>query len=302
MHKDIDFFIYSPKRAAVIVMAAIMACFSVGLNALDLVPFSGSQQIDQSNNEGDYIVALGPMRNINSRWRAEDERLVQGNVDRFVYELPRAHDLSEIMQTYYSQLQRFEATPLFVCQGHNCGSSASWANEHFSERRLYGLDQFQDLAVFQVIQEQEVTLVTIYGVTRGNQRSYLLVDLVKIDSSNVIDQIPTVKTVESILKGRRYLPLPLNTADGKYVLTDGYGTVIAQFLKSSPSTNIALVVSDHREKRLDKNIASSVEVAEALEVQLQEAGIADNRIEIHGLGNLLPGKENAVAAWVMSVR
>ncbi len=302
MYKSKVFFGHGFKNWAAVLTFFCALCSTLSVNALELVPFPGSNLVDESNNNGDYVVALGPMRNINSRWRAENEQLIQGEVSRIVYELPRTHDLSEVMQSYYAQLQRFDATPLFICQGHTCGSSASWANEHFEERRLYGLDQFQDLAVFQVIQEQEVTLATIYGVTRGNQRSYLLIDLVKIDSSRVIDQTPTVKTVESIIKGKRYLPLPINLVEGEFILTEGFGAVLGQFLKSSPSTNIALVVSDHRNDRLSQNIDNSTGIAESLYQQLQSAGIAANRIEVHGVGNLIPGKKNAVAAWVMSVR
>ncbi|GAB2196169.1 hypothetical protein MAH4_05270 [Sessilibacter sp. MAH4] len=274
----------------------------VCVNALELTNFRGATLVADQTSDGDYSVPLGPMRNINGNWQPESERLVQGVMSRSLLELPRNHSLTEVMQQYFSQLQRQDATPLYVCQGHTCGSSASWANEFFNDRRLYGLDQYQELLVFQQLDSEGATLATVYGVTRGNQRSYVLVDVVSVDFNSAINQEPDAKTVEVILKGQRYLSLPVQLQGGKWQMSDALTASITQTLKTSPSLKLALVVVDHRDEKLATNLAKSSDIAEQIKTQIISQQIDTARIEVHGLGSLVPAGESTVSAWLIGTR
>ena len=71
------------------------------------------------------------------------------------------------------------ATLLFSCQGRACGHGAQWANRVFRERVLYGREDLQRYAVYELEGSPKYRLIT-YGAARTEDRQYLRVDLLEL--------------------------------------------------------------------------------------------------------------------------
>ncbi|BFM07601.1 hypothetical protein GCM10025791_00600 [Halioxenophilus aromaticivorans] len=255
--------------------------------------------MEQSPLDDVYRLALTTLRNVNGQWRAPDEQTLTGNGMRAVYELPRNTDLQLAMQSYHQQLQLAGATPLFACSGHRCGSSSSWANEYFSDRRLYGLDQFQRFASYQIKGEQGDTVVVLYAVTRGNQRSYLLFD--QFNAVNRVNQTPSIDTLKTLLDEGQRFELPILLSEGQWRVQEDYLALVQRLLKTEPTTKLALVVTDYRNTGLDNNLANSKAIGIALAQQI-EAQSKAGRIRVEGIGSLAPIRRQQIDVWLLSYR
>ena len=264
--------------------------------AIDLNAFPGARVIESLQQEQDYELALGPMKNINGNWQPDISLLVTGLLERSIYELPRSRSLEEILANYQKQLKSYKAKPLFVCSGHNCGSSGSWANLHFGQRSLYGLDQTQHYLVYQVEQQHHSQIVVIYLVTRGNKRSYLLVDQISVEGP--VDHQLSSQTVETLLASGQRLSLMANTAGDNWVLDDNVIAIVARVMKLSPSIKLVVVASDYRSNNLDKNLEQSKNIAQQAVQQLIKLGADSGRLRAEGIGNLADTEEQGVGVWV----
>ncbi|WP_317929341.1 DUF4892 domain-containing protein [Halioxenophilus sp. WMMB6] len=281
-------------------LAALLLTLSSYVYAFDITPIHGSSVTDTSDLSGDYSLALGPMKNINGNWQPETERLLEVVGQRTLYELPRNRNLQETLAYFQQELHASGAVPLFFCSGHNCGSSASWANEHFHERRVYGLDQYQHYLVYQVKASNRSQLVILYLVTRGNQRSYLLMDVVQTEQS--VEQVPTRQTLVNLFDNNQSFVLPLQQQGQAWLLPDEYVQLLVLLTKYSPTTKLAMVAADYRSKQLDDNLAGSKMVAEGVVEQLLAAGVDSGRLRAEGIGNLAPRRGGEVSIWVMQYR
>lgn len=125
----------------------------------------------------DYTLALGTYRKIQGLWRVEQLRL-SGHLQRRTYRLPSNHSAREGFEFFAEQLQQYPAQALFVCHSRDCGESNAWANNHFNILQLYGLDQYQHYAAYQVeLPGTQGVYVTIYAVLRGNKRVYVQLEV-----------------------------------------------------------------------------------------------------------------------------
>lgn len=285
---------HSDKKLGLVMCVVVLLFMTCRTSAIELTFFPGASLLDSKTIEGGYNLALGPMRNINSQWQPETEQLLEGSGTRDIYELPRNRSIKEALASYQQQLQLAGAAPLFICSGHNCGSSASWANQHFNDRRLYGLDQFQHLIAYRLKENGAEHVIVVYVVTRGNQRSYLLVD--NFISLQDVARLPNVDTLRTLLEDDQRLLVPLQFTSGKWALNDEYAALLNRLLKLDPTLKLVLVVSDHRAQSLDKNIEQSKIIGGELQKSLSAS--SGDRVRVEGVGNLVPKRDSEVMVWL----
>jgi hypothetical protein len=119
-----------------------------------------------------YRLALSPYSKRENRVQPEKFLLLAGQLYRETHELPAGFDEQDVFDSYREQIPT-SATLLFSCERRNCGESNDWANVHFRIKQLYGLNQYQFYSVYQIADNQYLTL---YVVRRGNRRVYVQIE------------------------------------------------------------------------------------------------------------------------------
>lgn len=133
----------------------------------------------------DYRLAIGPYKKVAGAWRLDKQLPLNGEIKRTTLELPERHTAKNGFEFYADQLKKQNATELFYCKARDCGTSNSWANNHFKVMQLYGLDQFQFYGAYEITRaDLNKEYFSIYAVQRGNKRVYLHVEQI-IVSQNV---------------------------------------------------------------------------------------------------------------------
>nr|WP_269783342.1 DUF4892 domain-containing protein [Marinibactrum halimedae] len=226
--------------------------------------------------------------NVNGRWQTERSEKLTGVLTRTVYELNNVRDIGNVFSDCLTYLQDHNADPLYRCKGHNCGSSGTWANDHFGQRSLYGLEQYQHYAAVQLRSESATTFIALYGVTRGNRRSYLLVDEFTSTLTSTSSLLPQAETLETYLKEQGHIRVPLSLDGTEANISNEFIKILARALKQAPTLNIVIVSSDYRSKKLEDNINASTELAKKTMTALEEQGVNTSRLKAHGIGNLQP--------------
>ena len=145
---------------------------------LPAVPrFPRAQLVDYSQVASqERILPAGPIRRISGQLRFEAEVASQGQLTALTYELPREHTALEAFAAARSNLQQQGASLLYWCEGRDCGSSNLWANNVFANSQLYGADEQQAYALLRLAAPADNSLLALYGITRGNRRSYLHIE------------------------------------------------------------------------------------------------------------------------------
>lgn len=136
--------------------------------------FPGSSVLKASSEESLYRLGLGAQKKIDGIWRAERLMLLKGRLERLTIELPAGFLLVDGLYFYEDSLSLNTEKLVYGCEGRDCGSSNSWANDHFKVRQLYGMEAAQVYRVYQ--DELKENYWVIYAVTRGNNRNYLQVE------------------------------------------------------------------------------------------------------------------------------
>src|SRR5690606_13309882 len=103
-------------------------------------------------------------------------------------------------------LLKQDAELLYWCEGRDCGSSSLWANEIFQRSMLYGPEASQAFLLARLPTESDA-LVALYGITRGNGKSYLQAEQLQVDSP-LGDILPNPATLLRQLKDDGELRLP----------------------------------------------------------------------------------------------
>src|SRR5688572_8312967 len=271
--------------------------------------YQNARVIFQSNAEtDDYILALGSYKKIGGSWRVDRPQRLSGMLTRYTLELPAGHSAKNGFDFYLDQLQNFNFRELFHCKSRNCGTSNSWANNHFKIQQLYGLDQFQQYGAYEVTTADEKPFyVSLYAVQRGNKRVYLQLDVLHIDK---VIELGIASSPESIIK--------LFETSGYYVFPD----LVADYVKGNTSIQIrqahlqalvdvlaqqtdwkvALVGHDYAPVPLAQQQKDSQLYAEQLKAALQEKGVAAARLTAYGIGSLAPAGRGDRSARVEVVK
>lgn len=149
---------------------------------LSLPAFPQAKVVASSGPEASYYrLGLGAQKKIKNIWRADKLEAVSGDLQRLTLEIPAGFTIDDAMAFYAQSLSLQELEEVYSCDGRDCGSSNSWANNHFLVRQLYGLDQSQRYRVYRNSISGDYTV--LYLVQRGNKRIYLQLERLLVSGS-----------------------------------------------------------------------------------------------------------------------
>ncbi|QAY87552.1 DUF4892 domain-containing protein [Pseudomonas arsenicoxydans] len=199
-----------------------LCCFSPLLFAADvpgsqdlpIVPRLADAQIVDYRPavELERIYPLGSIRKISGQLRFDGQVSARGQTTSVTYELPAEHTSTEAFTAAREALQKQGAELLFWCQARDCGESSLWANEVFTNAKLYGADDQQAYLLLRLAAPKDNTLVALYGITRGNRKAYLHVE--QFDAAAPLGDLqPTSATLLRQLKSTGELDFPKLSAD-----------------------------------------------------------------------------------------
>jgi hypothetical protein len=262
---------------------------------LSLQPYHNARIVFQSVGEvEDYILALGSYKKISGNWRLDRQQRLSGTLARYTLELPAEHSADSGFDFYLDQLHNFNLRELFHCSGRDCGTSNSWANNHFKIQLLYGLDQFQQYGAYEVTNaDAKPFYVSLYTVQRGNKRVYMQVDVLHVDSMNSLGVAANPDSIIRVLDSSGYYVFPdlLSGTAGSGVSLDikpAHLQVLVDVLQSRPEWTLAIVGHDYAPVSLTAQQKNSQAYAEQLKAALEKAGIKSDRLIAYGLGGLAP--------------
>lgn len=124
-----------------------------------------------------YPVLRNRISKIRGRVRSQKDQWVNGTLSRRIYEIPTGHSSEEAFVFYQQALQQRGVNAVFACSGRSCGPSNLWANDVFDVAYLYGYDSDQH---YQLAQQDGGEYFVLYTVTRGNRKSYALLDHLRV--------------------------------------------------------------------------------------------------------------------------
>lgn len=262
---------------------------------LQLQPYHNAHTMFETHGQVDeYILALGSHKKVSGSWRLDRQQRLSGALDRYTLELPEGHSAENGFDFYLDQLQNFNFRELFHCKSRDCGTSNSWANNHFKILQLYGLDQFQFYGAYEITTaDSKPYYVSLYAVQRGNKRVYLQVDVLHIDK---IIELGIASSPESIIKtivtsGYYVFPdLVVQDTQGntRIQIRAAHLQTLIDVLAQKANWNIALVGHDYSAVATPQQQKESLTYAEQLKAALVENGVAAKRVSTYGIGGLAP--------------
>lgn len=161
----------------------------------------------QPAKEQERVYPLGPLRKISGQLRMEGKVEGRGQVSSTTWLLPPERSAADAFTAAREALQVDGGYPLFWCEKRDCGESSLWANEIFSNARLYGSDEDQAFILLRRSGDDHDTLVALYAITRGNKRAYLHVE--QFEANQPLGELlPTPATVLRELRSTGKLDYP----------------------------------------------------------------------------------------------
>ncbi|WP_188151157.1 DUF4892 domain-containing protein [Teredinibacter waterburyi] len=252
-------------------------------------------QSEQTNST--YRLVLSAPKKINNEWVNDRAELLRGDLRRATVELVGQDNFQKVVD----QLEAYGSSgrAIYSCTGLDCGSSNAWANEIFNVKQLYGLDQYQYYAVWELANPQANGIAVAYLVQRGNKRLYLQLEFVKLrgDQLDTLEADPS--TILMQLQDKKYYVLTIPRFDGPNMKLDRHVQALANTLKRKPSLSVVLVGHDYGLGSLQQRLDRSQAYAEALKEALVGLGIKADRLTVKGLGPLTP--QGKTRSWRLEV-
>jgi hypothetical protein len=180
-----------------------------GSRDLDILPrVTDSEIVDyRPSTDVERIYPLSSIRKISNQLRFDGQVGARGNLTPITYQLPAEHSSDDAFTAAREALQKQGAELLFWCQARDCGESSLWANEVFTNSRLYGADDRQAYLLLRLAEPKADTLVALYAITRGNRRAYLHVEQFEA-AAPLGELLPTSATLLRQLRSTGRLDLP----------------------------------------------------------------------------------------------
>lgn len=276
---------------------------------LPLQNYHNARVIFQSSADtDDYVLALGSYRKIAGSWRADRRERLSGELARYTLELPQGHSADNGFDFYLDQLQNFNFRELFHCKSRDCGTSNSWANNHFKIQQLYGLDQFQQYGAYEVVTANAKPFyVSLYAVQRGNKRVVMQVDVLHIDKMIDLGIASSPESIIKSLDANGYYVFPDFVADDlkgntSIQIKPAHLQALVDVLTQKPDWKIALVGHDYAPTSLTQQQKDSQVYAEQLKTALKEKSVLAARITTYGMGGLAPAGRGDRSARVEVVK
>ena len=175
---------------------------------LDALPrFPRAEIVDFTSAPAtERVYPLGPISRISGRLRMEGEVRALGPLTALTYRLPDEDSSANAFAAARKDLLKADATPLFWCEGRDCGSSSLLANAVFGKSSLYGPDDQQAYLLVRLAAPQQDSLLAVYAITRGNRRAYLHAE--QLDAGSALGELlPSAATLMRLLKANGELTL-----------------------------------------------------------------------------------------------
>ena len=290
-------------------LVLVLAASELLAAELPIENYHNARVVFQSNASADeYLLALGSYKKIAGAWRVDRQQRLSGNLARYTLELPERHSANNGFDFYLDQLQNFNFRELYHCKGRDCGTSNSWANNHFKIPLLYGLDQFQQYGAYEVISSDDTPFyVALYAVQRGNKRVYVQLDVLHVTDTVELGIAASPESIIKSLLANGYYVFPdfvVDDAKGKanVRIKPAHIQALIDVLAQQPDWKIALVGHDYTAASLAQQQDNSQRYAEQLSAALQEKGVMANRLSTYGIGGLAPAGRGDRSARVEVVK
>ena len=127
----------------------------------------------------DYQIGLSALQKIRGSWQFKKSVRLSGLVLSETWQVEGGYDSQEISEMIAVWIRdKLGSTILFECRGRSCGSSSQWASRIFERRLLYGRDDTQRYAVYQISDLTDFWLI-VYSSARSNNRQYVQTVLIR---------------------------------------------------------------------------------------------------------------------------
>jgi|GEM_PF-1944377 len=190
-------------------------------NIFDQLTAQDDIVVSNKNSKSVYkTYPLSNIRRISNQVKAKQEITIFGEITSSTTQI----DPNQKLQNAFTNLRHAlndDYTTIMWCENRDCGSSALWANSVFSNPELTGIDDAQSYMFLQkhnLADEQKPNYLAVYGVTRGNQKSYIHID--EIRSAGYPRLLPTPNTLLKILHNLEFIILPADFNAGYFALID----------------------------------------------------------------------------------
>ena len=282
------------------IVVSVIFLMSATALSLPLVEYPHAREMYASQTqEDDYRLTLGALEKINNQWLADREQRLSGSLHKRTFSLDDGRSAKEVFLYYSKQLQQMGGRILFQCQGRSCGSSNSWANTHFHVKQLNGLDDKQFYSVYEIEESTGVrAFVTLYGVTRGNKRSFIQLEVLQTRQQFLIPTTP--KVIEDILAQGQDFSLPSFDRDTGQLNDEHLASLLA-VLRNKRHWRLAVVAYDFAAGPSSQQQQRSLVVAQGLRNQLLAQGVNDKKIEAYGMGGLVPAMKTGAGLQLLNV-
>jgi hypothetical protein len=238
--------------------AAVLAADLPGSQDLDsLARFPRAEIVDYRDSpDAERRYPQDGLRRISGQLRVS-EVLAEGRLRALTYRLPDEHQPREALDAARAQLLEQGAQLLFWCEGRDCGSSSLWANQIFGNAKLYGPEERQGFMLLRLTAPQQDSLLALYGITRGNRRSYLHAE--QLDAGTPLPTLlPSAATLQRQLRHDGELRLALGAPEPQW------GELLARALSLDSTQRVGL----------------SGAQAEAWRVALEAQGVRGGRLQL----------------------
>ncbi|WP_437880583.1 DUF4892 domain-containing protein [Pseudomonas sp. LRF_L74] len=190
-------------------LALAVSAFAESSGSLDALPAPERSTLSDSrevpNLERRY--PQSSIQRISGQVRMDASVLVAGHLRALTYRLAEEHSPVDVAHAARKRLQEQGAQLLYWCEGRDCGASNLWANAVFDNATLYGPEERQVYLLLRLAPPNQDSLLALYGITRGNRRSYLHAE--QLDAkAPLTDVLPTAATLLRQLRDEGELALP----------------------------------------------------------------------------------------------
>jgi len=246
-----------------------------------------SVEFDEDVN---YQLVLSGLQRTRGVVTPDDSERLRGDVTKMVYEVSQEFTGEDAFQFFREQIQEKNYTELFSCTGRGCGSSNYWANDIFRNRILYGPERNQHYLAMRADNGLEnPPHIALYIITRSNRRIYAYLEIVEVGGAQIRIDVIEANDLLEILQAQGSVIVPnLSFVTDNTLSAESDLTPIADMLRGDPSINVYLVAHLGGAEPLDTLMSRSLARAELLKRQLENLGIAADRVIARGVGPLAP--------------
>ncbi len=263
---------------------------------LQRFPYSRIVTFESTGDIVSHEVIYGSLKKINRELRPERSMLTEGKVTRITYRVPDGVRSEKVIEHYRKQIAP-KGDIMFSCQRRGCGSSVYWANNIFGKGLLYGPEEYQNLLVARISQENQKYFISVYAIQRGNQDGYVYLEIV--EAADLKEQSSAVLVEE--LRSFGYLTIDdidFDSGKDQIAMTPQLNSM-ANMLRSHPTVRLHIVARSRRGVKLEPSLDQSAARAEMAKALLVAAGVAPERLTAHGVGILAPDAEGAINRLVL---